>query len=137
MGIVRPGTYVFGGGAITLPAAGTYILTAIDDLKGMQSMTWSTIFTRTSGGTTAKFWLQFSPDAGTTWWDIANHAFTTASANKIHHIVNQVALTNTTPGDAALLDNTILAGITADRLRVKYTLVGTYVGSFQTSLVIS
>lgn len=135
MSIVRPGTYNWG--TITTPAAGSYTLPVVDDLKGMQSITWFMNFVRTSGGTTAKYWLQISPDAGTSWIDIANMAFTTSTLLKLHHIVNTVALTNTTPVTSALGDNTILAGITGDRLRIAYTLVGTYVGTFQSSVVVS
>ena len=137
MGIIRPGTYSWTpGGALAIPAAGTYQTSVLDDMKGMASITWYVNFVRTSGGTTFKANLQISPDGGTTWRAIANHAFATTSAEKWHHIVNTVALTAGTPA-ATIADNTIVAGITGDRLRVEYIIVGTYVGTFQTSVIVS
>ena len=85
-------------------------------------------FTYGSGGTTAKFWLQTSFDNGTTWADVMNHAYTTASLTKIG--VNTFG--NVTPAnvtDATLADNTQNTGLLGDRFRIKYTTTGTYAGN--------
>lgn len=82
-----------------------------------------------SGGTTVKAWVQTSLDGGTTWNDIMNFAFTTATATKQSAVVSTTALAAAvTPGDAALGDNLILSGLIGDRIRVKYTTTGTYAG---------
>ena len=45
-------------------------------------------FTYGSGGTSADAWVQTSLDGGTTWTDIANFHFTTASARWLPGFVN-------------------------------------------------
>jgi hypothetical protein len=84
-------------------------------------------FTYGSGGTTAKFWVQTSLDNGTTWHDIMCFAHTTASQTRVSAVTTYVALTAASiTTDGALADNTILNGALGDRIRVKYTTVGTY-----------
>lgn len=87
-------------------------------------------FTYGSGGTSADCYVQTSFDGGVTWMDIAEFGFTTASAKKVMTVIALVSvLTPTTPGDGALTANTALSGFIGDRIRVKYTTVGTYAGS--------
>lgn len=95
------------------------------------------IFTYGSGGTTAKAWVQTSLDGGATWFDIANFAFTTSSASKVSVCVLNPATplaAGTTPGSAALADNTVLNGVIGDQFRTLVTTTGTYAGG--TSLAV-
>lgn len=99
-------------------------------LRTYQDIVIQATFTYGSGGTTAKAWVQMSFDAGTTWVDVANFAFTTASATRIHALKRITAVAaNYTPTDAALADNTITDGLLGARCRVKVTTTGTYGGS--------
>lgn len=91
----------------------------------------SSIFDYGSGGTTAKAWLQTSLDNGTTWVDIASHAFTTADLTKVSVLSPGIAPASQAfaPGDGALADNTVVNGVVGDRVRVKVITTGTYGGS--------
>lgn len=82
-----------------------------------------------SGGTSAKFYLQSSADGGTTWFDVASLAHTTADLRRVVSLDCTAAGTLATAQDAALTDNTKLDGLLGDRLRLKYTTTGTYAGS--------
>lgn len=87
-------------------------------------------FTYGSGGTTADAWVQTSLDGGNTWMDIFEFSFALASAKKAMTVISESAvLTPTTPADGTLTANTAIAGFIGDRVRVKYTTVGTYGGS--------
>ncbi len=113
---------------ITTAVTGT-TTTPIVDLDGMKYLAVQAIFSYGSGGTTAKFWIQVSFDAGTTWTDIMCFSFTTSSATKFQAVKIYIALAeNQVIQDAALAANTILDGVLSDRLRVKYTTTGTYAG---------
>jgi hypothetical protein len=99
------------------------------DLTDIVVATFQATFTYGSGGTTAKFWLQTSFDAGVTWVDVANFAFTTSTARTIHSVRSATAVAaNYVATDGTLADNTIKDGLLGDRLRVKYTTTGTYAG---------
>lgn len=90
------------------------------------------VFTYVSGGTTAKVWVQTSLDGGLTWFDIANFAFTTASASKVSACVLNPATplaAGTTPALGTLADNTVLNGVLGDQFRTFLTTTGTYVGA--------
>jgi hypothetical protein len=82
-------------------------------------------FTYGSGGTTTKCFIQTTFD-NITWIDIANFSFSTSSLNKIHNISRRENVTNYTPSDGALGDNTVQTGILGTKLRVKYVTTGTY-----------
>jgi hypothetical protein len=111
-------------------AAADVVTTPITDLIGMQVVMAEATFTYGSGGTSAKFWLQTSLDFGTTWFDIACWAFATTTASAIMSTRSFTAVAaNYTPTDATLADNTIKDGLLGDRLRIKYTTVGTYATS--------
>ena len=104
--------------------------TVFADLEGMKYIAVQAIFDYGSGGTTAKFYLQTSFDGGTTWTDITSWSLTTSDATKFHVVKSPTAVVaNQGIQDAALAANTILDGVFGDRLRVKYTTVGTYVGT--------
>src|SRR5262245_56043463 len=100
------------------------------ELQAPTSISLLAIFTYGSGGTTAKAWVQTSMDNGTTWFDIANFAFTTASATKLSSITANIApaTQGATPTDGSLADNTINQGVLGNRYRVKLTTTGTYAG---------
>lgn len=84
----------------------------------------------TSGGTTVDAWVQTSVDQGTTWCDVANFHFTTASLRKIYNLSALTPITSiATPVDGSLASNTSVDGILGDLWRVKYTSTGTYVGA--------
>jgi hypothetical protein len=103
--------------------------TSIVDLVEMGYLGVVAVFTYGSGGTTAKFWVQTSFDLGVTWVDVMSFAFATATATKFSAVKKGIAVAGgITPSDATLADNTILDGVLGDRLRVKYTTVGTYAG---------
>lgn len=109
----------------------------IDFLSAVSSISVEAIFTYGSAGTTVKAWLQTSLDGGTTWFDIANFAFTTASASKLSAITTHIApvAQAATPTDATLADNTINQGILGDRFRIKLTTTGTYATSTTLKIV--
>lgn len=83
-----------------------------------------------SGGTTVDAYLQTSLDGGTTWTDIANFHFTTASARKIINLNSQTPeTTQITPTDGSMTANTAQDGILGLMFRVKYQSSGTYAGT--------
>lgn len=127
--VIQNGYYQTLVATTTLTTAVTGVTTTpITRFDGAWYLVWESIFTYGSGGTTAKFWLQTTLD-GSTWIDISNHAFTTATASKVSALQTSVALTaGTTPGDAALADNTIVNGLFGSAFRLKYTTTGTYAG---------
>lgn len=113
----------------TVPAAGTVIGTVVKGLAGANALMVQGNFTYGSGGTTCKVYVQTSLDGGATWVDIACFAFTTSSARRLSAVNSypSTAFTaNTTPGDAALTDNTVLNGLIGDMVRAKVVIVGTY-----------
>lgn len=82
-----------------------------------------------SGGTSADAWVQTSVD-GTTWTDVANFHFTTASARFLFNVSSYTAVTTEyVPTDGTLAVNTAKDGIVGPWWRVKYTTVGTYAGT--------
>jgi len=86
-------------------------------------------FTYGSGGTTVDAYLQTSIDGGTTWVDICNFHFTTASARFLFNLNSQTPVTTEyTPTDGSLTANTSKDGILGRQFRVKYQSSGTYAG---------
>jgi hypothetical protein len=81
-----------------------------------------------SGGTTASVYVQTSFD-NANWADIMEFDFATSSAIKISAVTWSTALAAAVaPSDGALTVNTILSGLIAPYLRVKYKSTGTYAG---------
>lgn len=121
-------------------AIGTQSLTSIDvaaavanivvDIgtvpTGTKHITIHSNFTYGSGGTTAKYYLQSSADGGVTWFDLVALAHTTASLRRVISLDLEAAGALATVTDTTLADNTKIDGIAGDRLRLKYTTVGTY-----------
>ncbi len=133
---------VFVAPATATPAAATYTTTPVKFLVGMMYVAFETIFTRASGGTTLDVYLQTSLDGGATWFDIHEHSYVTSDLKKITVTTGYsgTALTNApvplTPGDAALTANTTVPGVLGDRLRIKYVVAGSYVGTFSASAIV-
>lgn len=87
-------------------------------------------FTYGSGGTTVDAYLQTSLDNGTTWIDIAQFHFTTASARFVYNLNSQTPVTTEyTPTDGTLTANTSKDGITGPLYQVKLASTGTYAGT--------
>ena len=106
----------------------------IQSFDRVESITVQAAFTYGSGGTTTKAWVQSSVDGGTTWFDIANFAFTTSTATRLYHLTAAAVTSIATPTDGTLADNTSVNGLLGDRFRVKLTTTGTYAA---TSLVVT
>ncbi len=98
--------------------------TAITDLGGAQAVTVTAAFSYGSAGTTAVVVIQTSLDGGTTWYDVANFAFTTASATKYVNLSGFTAKAVTSY--SALTSDTVNDGLIGDRLRAVITTTGTY-----------
>jgi len=95
-----------------------------------RNLTLEGIFTYGSGGTTIDAYVQTSIDGGSTWVDIANFHFTTASAKAIYNLSSLTPKTTiVAPTDGSLTGNTSVDGIIGTQLRVKYSSTGTYAAS--------
>lgn len=83
-----------------------------------------------SGGTSVKAYLQTSIDQELTAIDIACVVFGTASEVAVLNFSGLTPkLTQITPTDGALSDDTALDGVLGDRFRLKVLSTGTYAGS--------
>lgn len=126
--MISPGLKSLGDFVIT--AAGTQTGDWVDDLDGMLSALVSLRLAYGAGGTTVRAYLQTTPDDGTTVADMACVLFGTASE---HALLNFSALTpkltQVTPGDAALADDTAVDGLLGTKMRMKIVSTGTYSGS--------
>ena len=113
-----------------IPAAGTTTTDALVDFRDAAYLLMQANFDYGSGGTTVDVFVQTSIDGGTTWCDIAQWAFTTSDARRLHKVLAVSALAaNTTPTDGTLADNTVLDGVIGDRIRGKMVVAGTYAAS--------
>ena len=109
--------------------------TPVTELSGMGVLTVQFTFLYGANGTSVQAWIQTSFDGGTTWVDVIAFAAATTAITRISSVRATTAVAaNYTPTDGALTDNTIKDGLLGDRVRVKYTTVGTYSGA--TSLAI-
>lgn len=117
----------------TITTAGAGVVgTAVQFMPGSPpNLSIQCNFTYGSGGTSADFYVQTSLDGGSTWTDVAECGFTTASARKIYNVsTNTGGTAALTATDGSLTANTAIAqGVLGPRLRVKYTTVGTYAGN--------
>lgn len=84
-------------------------------------------FTYGGGGTTVDAYLQTSVDGGTTWVDIAQFHFTTASARAAFNLSSLTPVTTEyTPTDGTLTANTAKDGLLGPIFQVKLASTGTY-----------
>lgn len=99
-------------------------------LDGLTALSCQVRFFYGAGGTKTNVYLQTSLDQGTTWFDIANIAFTTASGVEIVNLsgLNSVT-TPQAPVNLALADNTSLNGPLGNRLQAVAVSQGTYTAS--------
>jgi hypothetical protein len=87
-------------------------------------------FTYGSGGTSVDAYLQTSLDGGSTWIDIAQFHFTTASARFAYNLNSQTPVTTEyTPTDGTLTANTAKDGFVGPLYQVKLASTGTYAGN--------
>lgn len=113
--------------AITLTTALSAVTyTAVTAKDGIRSLNLVCNFNYGSGGTTCKVKVQTSFDGGTTWYDIAQFDFTTASAKK--WCVLQVAAAKAIAAYTALSAEGVNDGLLGPRFRASITSTGTYAG---------
>lgn len=115
----------------TLAAAGTYIAPDVVRVPyGTKAAAVESFFVRAAGGTSCKVFLQTSFDNGSTWVDVAQHAYLTTTAVKVSAVRLDIALAGGyVPTDGTLADDTIKDGLLGDRLRIKFIVAGTYTGA--------
>ena len=113
--------------AVTTAVTGS-IQTAQTNFGKVTALTIQAAFTYVaSAATSCDAYIQTSADGGTTWADIANFHFTTASATQIVNVSGLTAVTTPVAiTDGTIANNTVQQGILGDRYRVKITSVGTY-----------
>lgn len=124
---MTPGIYTLGDFQIT--AADTVIGDVVDGLAGLSALDAQIRFAYGSGSAvTVKAFLQSSLDQGTTWFDLWCFAAAEAAKTRIRALLRTA--NEVTPGDAALSDDTVAAGIAfGDRFRLKVVSTGTYAGN--------
>lgn len=119
-------------GTFSITTAGTFTGDWNDDFEGCLSLLAQLRFVYGSGGTTVKAYLQTSADSESVAIDIACVVFGTASENTVLNFSALTPkLTQVTPSDGAMSDDTSIDGIVGDRFRVKIVVAGTYAGSTQ------
>lgn len=116
----------FGTLAITTALTNEPLPYVITGIGRVQSLSLIATFTRISGGTTVKVYVQHSLDGGSTWYDKKQFAFTTSSLVKDAHISTVFGVTNGTPTTGTMADDDIEQGTLGDQLRVVVTSTGTY-----------
>lgn len=104
------------------------IIDAVTGLGQPQAVSLTAQFAYTADDATSlTAWVQTSIDGGQSWWDIACFTFGTASANKYQNCSGLTAISAAVAlGDGTLATDTAINGLIGDRLRVKYTSIGTY-----------
>lgn len=116
-----------GSSDVTITTAGTVVTEWVTGLTGMLGLLVFLRFAWGSGGTSVKVYVQSSADGGNTAYDIACMVFGTASETALLNFSALTPkLTQVTPTDGALTDDTAVDGIIGDRVRLKIVSVGTY-----------
>lgn len=127
---MTPGQISLGSFTITTAGTQTGEWTTAGNLDGLLAMLVQLRLAYGSGGTSVKAYLQTTMDDGTTPIDIACVVFGTASEVALLNLSALTAkITQVTPTDATLTDDTAVDGILGDRFRLKVVSVGTYAGS--------
>lgn len=123
-----------------IPAAGTYTTPGyyVGRLPGGAKYVAAQVnFVRSSGGTTLDVYVQTSLDDEATWCDVANFSLATTSVRKVSAVKTSTALAaNVTPTDGSIASNTILSGLVGPKFRLKYVVVGSYVGTVRVDVVL-
>jgi hypothetical protein len=119
---------------LTAMGAGTFTSDEVSIPYGAHVISCAAVFTRAGGGTTTDIFIQTSLDNGSTWIDIMQFALSTSTITKVSSVrPYTTVITNVTPTDGGLTDNTIL-NLIGDRLRAKTVVVGTYSGASSLAL---
>jgi hypothetical protein len=117
-------------GDFTITIAATQVGDWVTGFQNLLSLTANLRLAYGSGGTSIKAYLQTSLDQQTTAIDIACVVFGTASENEVLNFAGQTPkLTQVSPTDGTLTDDTAIDGILGDRFRIKIVSTGTYAGS--------
>lgn len=126
--MLNPGVYSLGD--FTVTTAGTQTGDPVTGFAGAVSINFQARLAYGSAGTSIDVYAQTSLDEGTTWRDIAQWSWTTASDNKAYNLSGNTDKTTAVAAtDGTLSANTSVAGFLGDRFRVKIVSVGTYAGS--------
>ena len=116
-------------GSFTVTIAGTYVGDAVE-LDGLLALTIKARFAYISGSGTCKLYIQSSSDNESTWDDVAAVAFAnTPETIMLNFSKLTPKLTQLTPTDGAMSDDTAIDGIITSRMRCKIVTTGTYSGS--------
>ena len=117
-------------GDFSITSAATVIGDWVDGLEGMRSASVQVRLAYGSGGGAAKVYLQTSLDQGLTIIDVASFTFGAAGSIKVRNLFGDVSVpTDVVPTDGGLADDTTIAGILGDRLRLKIVSTGSYSSS--------
>jgi hypothetical protein len=117
-------------GDFTITTAATQVGDWVTGFQNLLALTANLRLAYGSGGTSIKAYLQTSLDQQTTAIDIACVVFGTASENEVLNFAGQTPkLTQVSPTDGTLTDDTAIDGILGDRFRIKIVSTGTYAGS--------
>lgn len=110
-----------------ITTAGTVTGDPVAGIENMSHLTFQSSLDWGSGGSTIKVFLQTTLDRGTTWFDIACIAHTTADSIKALSVSGGASsAAPPTFTDGSLADDTVLDGFIGDQLRVKVISTGTY-----------
>lgn len=105
----------------------------VDRLAGMLACLISVNFNFGGGGGTIKVLVDFTPDQGTTWIEVARVALATASLQRVINLSGLTPVAVYTP--VALADDAVKDGILTDRCRVRILKAGTdYAGNTSLSV---
>lgn len=116
-------------GNFQIGAAGQQTGTQQLNLNGLTALSCQVRFAYGSGGTKVNVYIQSSIDTGSSWFDLANVAFTTSSnvdlinLSGLNSVTTPVAASN-----LSLADNTSVNGPMGDRLQAVVVSTGTYGG---------
>lgn len=116
-------------GGRPVPAAGTGVWPAYNNLGAAEHVVAQARFTYGSGGVSATFYLQSSLDGELTFFDVICFAFTTSS-QRLLALSGLSKLNPAAADDATLQDNKSASNVLGDVFRVKYVIEGTFVDSF-------
>ncbi|QAY96704.1 hypothetical protein CWB41_13990 [Methylovirgula ligni] len=127
----NPGAFQipFGGSALAVAEAGTYVSDWVSDLDGLKSLSLQASFKPGSGGTSVTVYFQTSLDQGQTPIDIWALQFTTTPGTLAVNLDTAALNAAITPTDGTLTAGDIVNGILGDRVRAKVVVVGEYMGS--------
>ena len=130
---------IFSLGDFTISSAGQQITPSnlqqgstngMANMPGITALSCQIRFNYGAGGTKTNVYLQTSLDQGSTFFDIANIAFTTSSGVETINLSGLNSLTTpTAPSYLSLADNTAFNGPLGDRFQAVVVSTGTYSGS--------